>query len=219
MYLHRTERLGACVPPLYEDASFDNFAVPGPENPVARREWTSVLLTVKGWVRDFPNQKRPGLLLIGFSGTGKTHLAAAAFNALIRNNVRGLFYDYQDLAERLALGARDGSGSVELDLCRSVDLLFLDDIGSQRSKDWMVDATLSLLKSRCNHRKPLIATTSLADADAGLRNPGDSPLHVSYERTLGDVIGPNARSRLFEMCTIIKLPNVEDYRIKRARAF
>jgi DNA replication protein DnaC len=98
MLFHRTERLGACVPPLYEGASFDNFAIPGPDNPVARRELTGVLLAVKSWVREFPNQKQPGLLLLGFSGTGKTHLAAASFNEPIRKNVRGLFYDYQDLA-------------------------------------------------------------------------------------------------------------------------
>src|SRR3569832_1366602 len=53
------------IPPLYRNASFENFVVPGPENPIARREMTNVLLAVKNFVRDFPNESRPGLLLIG----------------------------------------------------------------------------------------------------------------------------------------------------------
>ena len=33
----------AAIPPLYANASFDNFSVPGVENPVARRELTGVV--------------------------------------------------------------------------------------------------------------------------------------------------------------------------------
>ena len=38
-----------------------------------------------------------------------------------------------------------------------------------------------------------------------------------HRKTLGDVIGARARSRLFEMCRIIRMPAVEDYRVRRAR--
>src|SRR5690242_345368 len=55
----------AQIPPLYRNASFENFSVPGPDNPIARRDLTNVLLAVKNYVRDFPNDQRPGLLLIG----------------------------------------------------------------------------------------------------------------------------------------------------------
>ena len=41
------------IPPLYQNASFDNFVVPGVEHPTARRELTTVLLAVKNFVRDF----------------------------------------------------------------------------------------------------------------------------------------------------------------------
>jgi DNA replication protein DnaC len=36
-----------------------------------------------------------------------------------------------------------------------------------------------------------------------------------YRTTLADRVGMRARSRLFEMCRIVKMPLVEDYRIKR----
>jgi hypothetical protein len=34
------------VPPLYREASFENFSVPGTDNPIARRGLTTVLLSV-----------------------------------------------------------------------------------------------------------------------------------------------------------------------------
>src|SRR4051794_11662923 len=70
------------IPPLYSKATFDNFLLPR-ENPIAYRELTEVYLVVKGYARDFPNTKKPGLLLMGDPGTGKTHLAVAAFRGIL----------------------------------------------------------------------------------------------------------------------------------------
>src|ERR1035438_2928081 len=58
----RTERLQdrSQIPPLYGNASFDNFVVPGVENPSARRELTTALLAVKTFVRDFKDDKQIG---------------------------------------------------------------------------------------------------------------------------------------------------------------
>ena len=38
-----------------------------------------------------------------------------------------------------------------------------------------------------------------------------------YKKTLSEMIGIRARSRLFEMCRVVAMPAVEDYRIKTAR--
>ena len=79
------------IPPLYRNASFDNFVVPGIENPTARRELTTVLLAVKKFASDFPHDKGPqGLLLIGEVGCGKTHLAVAALRQIIASTVTRL---------------------------------------------------------------------------------------------------------------------------------
>src|SRR5689334_14934935 len=92
------------IPPLYAQASFDNFVIPGPENPIARRDLTKVLLLVKTFVRDFPNQEHPGLLLIGEPGTGKTHLAVAAMRQIIEKGFDCVFCDYQNLLDRIRSG-------------------------------------------------------------------------------------------------------------------
>src|SRR5689334_925945 len=68
----------AQIPPLYHNASFENFEVRRADNPISGASLAKVLVSVQGFVRDFPNPSRPGLLLIGEPGTGKTHLAVAA---------------------------------------------------------------------------------------------------------------------------------------------
>src|ERR1044071_2434607 len=152
----------AQIPPLYQNASFDNFVVPGPENPIARRELTGVLLAVKNYVRDFPNESRPGLLLIGEPGTGKTHLAAAALRRVIEKGFEGLFCDYQNLLDRIRSGYDAASNSSDKEAYRialDVEVLLLDDIGAHRVTDWVEDTVTSIVTSRCNNRKALIATS------------------------------------------------------------
>ena len=83
----------------------------------------------------------------------------------------------------------------------------------------MEDTITSIITYRCNHRKPLIATTNLPDADAGSTLYEKTAVGTQYRTTLGDRIGSRARSRLFEMCTVIRMPLVEDYRTRTKRVF
>ena len=88
------------IPPNYARASLDNFQIPQ-DNPIARKGLGTVLMQVRSFVREFPTPERPGLLLVGGTGTGKTHLAVAALKALIDKGHQGLFLDYQRLLERI----------------------------------------------------------------------------------------------------------------------
>lgn len=207
------------VPPLYQKASFDNFLLPR-DNPPAKEALSQVMNIARAYAREFPTGDKLGLLFVGDPGVGKTHLAVAALRTLISRGFEGLFFDYQNLLERIKAGYDATSGSADREAFRTAldaEVLLLDDLGAHRVTDWVEDTVTSIITYRCNNRKALIATTNLADPDAGsviVQRSSDAG-GVRYKTTLAERIGMRARSRLFEMCRVIKMPAVEDFRIRR----
>ena len=77
---------------------------------------------------DFLAHQR-NVVLVGGTGTGKTHLAIAIARALIRNGARGRFFNVVDLVNRLEAEARAGRQGRIADILSRKNFVILDELG------------------------------------------------------------------------------------------
>jgi len=108
----------------------------------------------------FLTQQR-NIVLIGGTGTGKSHLAIAVARACIRAGARGRFYNVVDLVNRLETEARGGRQGRLADHLTRLDFVILDELGYLPFAQTGGQLLFHLI-SKLYERTSVIVTTNLA---------------------------------------------------------
>lgn len=175
---------------LIEKQSFDNFSLLGYE-PESKALMEKNLDAARAFTENFGGEDK-NLLLIGPTGTGKTHISTAIAKALIEKGVEVLYDSAQNIVSafekdkfKSGYGPYDPEGTKYLEC----ELLILDDLGTEFISQFTVSCLYNLLNTRMNKGLATVISTNLSPAE----------LSEKYEdRIYSRIVGQDSRILLFK---------------------
>ncbi len=194
-----TERLvaDARIPRRYAHCSLENFITYDNE------KLQKAVVRARRFADAFPVVDK-GLFLIGPPGIGKSHLAVAVLTSVITTRgARGLFYDVRELLKLIRSTYNPEVKATEIGVLRpvmSAELLVLDDIGAEKTSEWVEETLNLIVTTRYNERRLTIFTSNYEEKED--RTDPDSLLSR---------VGFRMHSRLYEMCEFLEYDGA-DYR-------
>ncbi len=193
----KARSLSAVIPRRYRDVAFDR-------HPVTEIELTD--RPVVGAVRSFVSRidehldAGRGLWFMGPVGTGKTTLAMLVSGAALSAGRSVAIYSLPRLLNEIRDTHRSERSHLDLlDRLTAVDLLHIDDVGAERTTDWVLEELYSIVNARYEDQRSMVITTNL-----------------DYDE-LCVQISPRTASRLAEMCDQLPLDG-SDRRIELVQA-
>jgi DNA replication protein DnaC len=193
------------IPPRYAHCTLANFDL-DPQN----RSQVAALQKSLNYCSGFPHKGKAeeglGLLYVGDTGVGKTHLAVGVLKELVSDRgVNGQYWDFMALTREIKRSYDPDIQMTEHAVLAPViemDLLLLDDLGAWKMSDWMLDTLFYVLNGRYMSKRPTLITTNFQDVDRETALRADPLLRKEF---LVERIGQRLRSRLQEMCAVLKI--------------
>jgi DNA replication protein DnaC len=179
----KARSLQAVIPRRYRDASF--------ERPPVTDIDTRVVAATRRFCERIETQLDAGrgLWFMGPVGTGKTTLAMLVSKAALQAGRTVAIYSLPRLLNEIRDTYRAERSHVALlDRLTAVDLLHVDDVGAERSNDWVLEELYSIVNARYEEQRSMVITTNILDREA-----------------LCDQIHERTVSRLTEMCDELPL--------------
>ena len=178
----------------FQEKKFENFKT----SSVNEKE----INIAKNYTQKCLTQKQDkGLIISGEFGVGKTHLAAAIANELVENGMIVLMGRLTTLLDIIKETFRDNNKSESelIDLYSNVDMLVIDDLGTEKISQWALEKLYTIIENRNENKLPIIITTRFNKQGLVERFKNQDP-------ELVDAI----ISKLYQMCYGITLKNIKE---------
>lgn len=149
-----------CGLDAFSDMTFDRFDITGKgAGDLVEAELRRTLLVCKDYAVSPFNH---WLLLMGGYGCGKTHLAAAIAHTAVDHHIQTLMMTVPDLLDLLRSDYDEKHEQRDsLSKVREIDLLILDDLGTQNSTQWAVEKLFQIINYRYIKKLSTVFTTNL----------------------------------------------------------
>jgi DNA replication protein DnaC len=159
--LNKARSLSAVIPRRYRDVSFDR-------PPVSEID-PAIVRATRRFADDIDRHLDAGrgLWFMGPPGTGKTTLAMLVSKAALKAGRSVAIYSLPRLLNEIRDTHRAERSHVELlDRLTEVDLLHIDDVGAERSTDWVLEELYSIVNARYEDERSMVITTNILDREA-----------------------------------------------------
>jgi DNA replication protein DnaC len=153
----KARSLSAVIPRRYREVSFDRA-------PVTEIEPQPVVKATQRFVDDIDENldRGRGLWFVGPTGTGKTTLAMLVSRSALKAGRSVAIYSLPRLLNEIRDTHRAERSHVDLlDRLTEVDLLHVDDVGAERTTDWVLEELYSIVNSRYEDQRSMVITTNL----------------------------------------------------------